>query len=332
MMMGGGSGNGGVGPSPLIIGGGGGGPLSSSSSSSSSSGKSQIMANHPHRLPQHQHQPAIMQQLAQPQPPIQPKFLWAQSYTPPQINMPLINKTNILPPPLLASEEQNDSTVDYDPFVSNFISENFCASSAANAPKIGPNTSLDENDFKPARSSFKRSSLQSLDSISLSASRQSTVASNNTPTKKRVETKKTAVVSSKPAPPKPVESSKPPQKSTGISSAPVVNMTRTAQLRASKQQQLKNSIDKNKPQLKTKPTGLNQTSQLDSSRRVSIGSSAAVKRDLNTTKQSTVNVAPKLPVSASKQVISRPTPTTNSTAKQIAKPKLTATTTTTKST
>lgn len=331
--MGGGGGNGGVGPSPLIIGGG--GPLSSSSSSSSSSGKSQIMAN-PHRLPQqhqHQHQPAIMQQLAAPQQPILP---WAQSYTPPQINMPLINKTNILPPPLLAPEEHNDSTAvdEYEEF-NDFFTENLRPKSelAANAPKIGPNTSLDENDFKPAkRGSFKRSSLQSLDSISLLASRQSTVASNNTPTKKKVEVKKTAVVSSKLPPPKPVESSKPPQKSTGISSAPVVNMTRTAQLRASKQQQLKNSIDKNKPQLKTKPTGLNQTSQLDSSRRISIGSSAAIKRDLNTTKQSTVNVAPKLPVSASKQVISRPTPTTNSTAKQIAKPKLTATTTTTKST
>lgn len=256
--------------------------MSSSSSSSSSSGKSQILS-----------QPPIIPPVALQQPPawLQP-FPKAEIIPPPIVN-PIPPVTESIPD---SSSTQPTNEAFYDDDLEEFINENFKQSSTATT-KLGPNTSLDENDFKPAKTnSFKRASLQSLDS-----------AAAIKPARKPIQVAKPPA---RPAP-KPVESAKPPTKST----APVVNMTRTAQLRASKQQQLRNSANlaassDNKLGKKPHRQPLNQT-HLDSSststRRVSIGSSTRKEQVGKAVHQSAQKPASKLPMATAR---TKPTATT----------------------
>lgn len=146
----------------------------------------------------------------------------------------------------------HSTSFNVDDDLENFINENFQpATSTSNTKVPGPNTSLDENDFKPTKSTFKRASLQSLDGISsLTASSSTKSLSKKTAavdlmTKKPVAFKKRTSETTKTSQ-RPVITKTAPVVSKQVEvklpkSFPVVNMTKTAQLRASKQQQLKNT-------------------------------------------------------------------------------------------
>jgi hypothetical protein len=61
----------------------------------------------------------------------------------------------------------HSTSFNVDDDLENFINENFQPATSTSSTKVpGPNTSLDENDFKLTKSTFKRASLQSLDGIS----------------------------------------------------------------------------------------------------------------------------------------------------------------------
>lgn len=206
----------------------------------------------------------------------------------------------------------------HDDDLEEFIKQNY-KKVASNSPKIGPNTSLDENDFLPTKKrSFKRASLQSLDSASILPvlTSKSTQPAGVIKPKTVVEPKK-PIVAPKNSMPKPIESSKPPPKPTTSASTtqgPVVNMTRTAQLRASKLQQQKNSAQVVASAAKSRPIKqtLNASTQLNesnSSRRVSLGTTRNAEKTSanNSTVRSSVGVKP-LSSNATKSAFKSTTP------------------------